>query len=508
MKRSKKSINVLFLGMFIALVVIAIAGMNMRTLINNTEVTKIARKAGANDASRGDVLENYTFTSDTAGIGVMGSITDYSQTLNQYKIDASAANQTAIIDVDDGYYTQIKLNITDVYNAGYDAGVEDSKVETLELSISGTDVNATDPPNPDSSVFQHTEGSINTGYVIRDKNNGNEFVWVPVKKDQKISLNVEMKENITNLTLTDPFGANISLGTVSGKTYTNTNITPTINGMYTATVTTASGTKTKTLVVRSLYAVDALNDYPDAEGGNYPDNPDHHGKVTSEWSDTVDYTSSVNTNGGFYIGRYEAGAPTYRSSPNTAQTSAQIISANGKPVCKANQKVYNFINQSQAKGLAESMYTSSNYTCTLPTGAAWDRTIDWLIETGDKTLTKATYQSIVWGNYNSVDFEVEPTAYGSTDLGRNYTTISNSKKPASNMLLTTGAAPTRNVSNNIFDLAGNIREWTTEVIGAAFVDRGGNFDDSGLIKSADFRDSYNNSSDRLYSIGFRPALFL
>ena len=153
------------------------------------------------------------------------------------------------------------------------------------------------------------------------------------------------------------------------------------------------------------------------------------------------------------------------------------------------------------------MYTNSSYTCTLPTGAAWDRTIDWLIETGNKTLTKATYHSIDWGNYRTVEFGVESTAYGATDFGRTYTTISNSKKPEANMLLTTGAAPTRNVSNNIFDLAGNIREWTTEAIGSEFIDRGGNYNDNGHKKSASWRDSIH-PTDSLYSIGFRPALFL
>ena len=126
MKRNKKSIKVIFLSVFIALVVIAIAGMNMRTLINSNGVTRIAKKAGANDAVEQDVLENYTFTSDTAGIGVMGSITDYSQTLTQLKLLASSANQTVTLPLNPGYYTQVKLNTTEVYNAGYDDGVADT----------------------------------------------------------------------------------------------------------------------------------------------------------------------------------------------------------------------------------------------------------------------------------------------------------------------------------------------------------------------------------------------
>ena len=35
--------------------------------------------------------------------------------------------------------------------------------------------------------FEHKEGNIKTGYVIKDKKTGNEFVWVPVEKNQKIT---------------------------------------------------------------------------------------------------------------------------------------------------------------------------------------------------------------------------------------------------------------------------------------------------------------------------------
>ena len=377
-------------------------------------------------------------------------------------------------------------------------GVEDSRDEILELSISGTDVNTTDPPNPNSSIFEHTEGSINTGYVIRDKNTGNEFVWVPVKKDQKISLNVEMKEDITSLTLTDPFDASINLGTVSGKTYTNTNITPTVNGMYTATVTTASVTKTQTLIVRSLYAVDAFNDYPNAIG-----------KATTDYIDTEDYTSSINTNGGFYIGRYEAGAPTFRTSANTSQTVAQIISANGMPVCKQNQTVYNYLTPSQTKGLAESMYTSSNYTCTLPTGAAWDRTMDWLIESGNKTLSEATYDSSSWGNYAKVSFYVTQGKY-MVWHNNSYNVINGVyTKPAEiGILLTTGAT-TRNISNNIYDLTGNVAEWTTETNSSVQVRRAGDYGASGIEAPLSYRSPNTNMDFNLhYYIGFRPFLFL
>ena len=92
------------------------------------------------------------------------------------------------------------------------------------LSIKGTKVNETTPPNPDSNVFVHEEGTtLENGYVIRDNNTGNEFVWVPVEKDQKITLDVVKEEEIIAIKLTDPSGSNIDLGISGtiGKSYKN-----------------------------------------------------------------------------------------------------------------------------------------------------------------------------------------------------------------------------------------------------------------------------------------------
>ena len=57
--------------------------------------------------------------------------------------------------------------------------------KTGERTIEGYDT----PYVP--SGFEHTEGTWNTGYVIKDTSNGNEFVWVPVNgTDVKIKRNI------------------------------------------------------------------------------------------------------------------------------------------------------------------------------------------------------------------------------------------------------------------------------------------------------------------------------
>ena len=109
--------------------------------------------------------------------------------------------------------------------------------------------------------------------------------------------------------------------------------------------------------------------------------------MKEDYSDTEDYTTSVNENGGFYIGRYEA-------SEN-----------NGFTEIKANKTPRNIISQTDALAKANSMYTSGEFTSSLLTGAAWDRTLGWLEETGAVTSFEIVGDSKTWGNYSDDEFE-------------------------------------------------------------------------------------------------------
>lgn len=377
---------------------------------------------------------------------------------------------------------------------------------SIDFMIAGTKVNETTPPNPDSSIFEYLTGTIDTGYVIKDKNSGNEFVWVPVDANQKITLKViSTKEDISTIKLYDPLGVEINLGTIEGKSYNNTNIIPTINGEYKVEVTTENGTDMKNLTVRSLYAKDVFNDYiPKSLGASF----DYNDPETQE---IANITNSVNTNGGFYIARYEAGATTARKTADINATVDSIKSENGVPTSKADEMPYGNITQSQAKGLAETMYPGKSFTCTLPTGAAWDRTIGWLINTNNKSFSNILSDSSDWGNYNNISFDISSTAKYSNNGGKTYTAAGDSyTKPAvtAGVLLTTGAAPTRNVSNNIYDLAGNVLEWTTERYGSKYVNRGGHYSTRGYFGPCTFRNGYGDETFTGSGIGFRAALYL
>ena len=381
------------------------------------------------------------------------------------------------------------------------------------LSIKGTKVNETTPPNPDPNVFVHVDGTtIENGYVIRDKNIGNEFVWVPVEKDQKITLDVVKEEEITGIKLTDPSGANIDLGISGtiGKSYKNETIEPTYNGEYKAEVTTASGTTTETLIVRSLYATDTFNDY-------YTDEK-IEGEVFDLWNSRVsgqgnvatvcqrlglgdnktmadfkawilgtsyteleDHKSSVNSNGGFYIGRYEAGIVEERKSGNSSTDGDTMIN----PLSKAGVFVYNRVTRNQASKIAKKMYPGKSY---LLTNAAWDRTLGWIKNSNDRNLKlqDIIVDSKSWGNYSDSAFE----RHGS--------------------LAKTGAFGDSTKVNNVYDLAGNVYEWTSSKSpnsSIPCVPRGGNYGSAGSDIPASYRGVYNETPYTA-GIGFRVALFL
>ena len=332
---------------------------------------------------------------------------------------------------------------------------------------------------PTLEGFSYKEGTIDTGYVVVD-GEGNEFVWVPVDKNQKIKIDVTSKEEIESITLTDPYGDNILEESNLGKTYSKQDQEPTINGPYLLKVKTATEEKTVMLGVHSLYAVDTYADWMVTEeyakingatldqlldGNTIEETYALIGQMQKESEETEDYTERVNNNGGFFIGRYEAS------------------NNNENMIVQKDKKSWNYVSYTTALEKCTSKYTGKSYTSSLLTGAAWDRTLGWIYETGNKTEMQIVGDSKDWGNYNDDTFS------GTTGL------------------INTGSKE-ETKANNIYDLAGNVCEWTTE---AALTDdqvfRGG-----GSYGSAFFPPSYPRLSDSpgntSFIIGFRPAIYL
>ena len=175
-------------------------------------------------------------------------------------------------------------------------------------------------------------------------------------------------------------------------------------------------------------------------------------------------TKSIYKYGGFYIGRYEAGSETERTSSSGVTTLG----------IKQDMYPYNYVTWGDSMSsigttgavyLSNSLYNTNEYGATsmLCTGACWDSMLDFI-----KDSNHSVTDSTTWGNYNNSEtFEITRGSYAVYDTS-NYTlgSFNNvgskySKTKDTTILLTTGATE-RNCSKNIYDVAGNCFEWTTE----------------------------------------------
>ena len=384
-------------------------------------------------------------------------------------------------------------------------------INILEFSIAGTSVAEADIPVPNG--FTHIDGTKDTGYVIRDSS-GNEFVWIPVDKNQRIKIKVSSTKEIENIKLSNPLGIEYNVGNETEKMYTidptNTSIFEKVaNGQYKLAVTTEDGEiATEYLYVHSLYAIDTFSDcyYTDewAKARGYGSLQDMIDEAKSHgWADistkdeflsrlvqdgeyddllnyygTEDYASKVNTNGGFYIGRYEAiyEDGNAASKPSTSANLSTILT---------NGKVWNNISQAEALIRAKSYNSSLNSS--LLTGAAWYRTLGWLYETGNKTGSDICLDSSSWGNCSNDTFS------GTTSI-------------------TNTGAFDETKANNIFDLAGNLQEWTTQMFMYESTEYnvavGNRYSVPGNSPPANNYDGHGVGDNAGVGIGFRVVLYL
>ena len=201
-----------------------------------------------------------------------------------------------------------------------------------------------------------------------------------------------------------------------------------------------------------------------------------------------DEKTSVERYKGFYIGRYEAGdkenteAKTLRSSNNVTKT----------VTIKANQAPYNYVTRTQAISLAEGFKNQQGYKAKtkLVSSYAWDTTIAFL-----QKVNSDYGSSSEEGNYNN-------TTFSYIDI----TGASKTKEKNSNVLVPTGQ--TTPVCN-IYDMGGNIWEWTTErcsLTDGPYALRGGTCYNNFTSHPAGFRFSYSAVADALF--GFRLTLFM
>ena len=329
-----------------------------------------------------------------------------------------------------------------------------------------------------NNTFTKKEGDLNTGLVIQDANQ-NEYVWVEVPT-----------------TIYDNTEYNSSGAKKPQNSEDYTNIEACLKE-YTANYANSSYSDTNSSFTEQYQAM----------------------------------LKSVYTNGGFWIGRYEAGLEEGKD----PRTSYVAISASDKLVVKPNMYPYNWITRDEAQILAQKM-DYGDCKGSLIFGIQWDLTLKYieektveLAEEANKDTVRAdiknklTSKSTEIGNYYNSAFILNRGkfakngalskwfAYNDNSESTKDLVAESQKKSQSSyengILLTTGATEATNLQN-IYDIAGNVWEWTLEFYdtSAPCVSRGGNYVNLGSDNPA--KDRYSdNTSYSLNIVGFRVGLW-
>ena len=335
-------------------------------------------------------------------------------------------------DTNENHGTEVTKEITNVDASLSDLGVLVKNEEQVKENTKVTDKDGntitipegfTPQPNPDADPGSDPNGyydpEIEDGVIVKDAK-GNEFVWIPVGTI-----------NTDNGPRTIVYNRYIYSNWKNGGTDSETN-----------------SMKIQTTADQTEYFAESLNE--------------------------SEKNSAVN-NGGFYLGRYEAGV-----SGGTARTEDSGTSQTVE--IKPNLDVYNYVTQSEARALAEGMYSSANYTSSLPSSYAWDTAIKFLEQTGNEAYLTDSSQ----GNY--------------------YNTMPEGKTEEGSVLIETGKTTP---VNHLYDMGGNVYEWTTERYSnseATKVSRGGFYGFLSTDEPVIGRFSSSNTADQ--AISFRVALFL
>ncbi len=355
---------------------------------------------------------------------------------------------------------------------------------------------ATKPYLPSSDYSQVSGTDLDTGLVIED-GQGNQYVWIEVPKIEEVYPTAKLA--ITEFTDAEYASIENDLHAYTNTYRNGTTYTDRWYAMDGSTLVKETDT-TLTETQKAL---------TNGCGLNYNDYINLRKAMLK----------SVYQNGGFWIGRYEAGI----SSPRTSRTDP--IADNLKPTSKANEYPLYYVTCSEAQTLA-SKVAPTGYNSSLMFGVQWDLVLRYIEEKEVKKavasgIAEATARSAVqeelkgtttggteWGNYSNNTYNIDQTnAKQSTDNGANWSQAEN-KTVEGDILLTTGASEEFN-KMNIYDLAGNVFEMTLEKTSTTTLPctvRGGSYADHDSINPA-FKRNRIITSNSSYTIGFRLALF-
>lgn len=262
-------------------------------------------------------------------------------------------------------------------------------------------------------INDEDQPEIDDGLVVKDGAN-NEWVWIPVP-DASVMYTTT--------------GAPYTLCGTSGETAVTASMASK-SGIISGQSRTTPGTTTDPYYREPDLVVNSGTSY-DAEEANYTAAgfTSLQNMAQSLVDDYEEMIASVEKNKGFYVGRYEL----------SGSVTSPTEQGNKTPL--ASQTWYNLYKA--CKGFTVEGVVESRMIW----GCQWDVVCNYIAEDSTYSIT----DSSTWGNYNNTEVK---SSDGETTI----------KPSGTGTRLNTGVT-TFTMAKNIYDIAGNCREWTQEAYG-------------------------------------------
>ena len=365
---------------------------------------------------------------------------------------ASLEQELANLLADDNEITPPTPTLPEGWDGTKVTPVQSSDGKTVPVPIGYTASNATGENSVnDGFVIYEGTGAVNDGNVSSAKTSRNQFVWIPVDDINQIAKQTSG---------TDGKGRQNYQGklydfSTSGATEKSNYGQGTTSYREPDVVTGSDGT-----------SCDGDSEYLSildlSNSGQFKT------QLQEEYNEMVE---SVDTYGGFYIGRYETG--------NLASNTST------EPVVQKGNNNIGDVNWYYMYQNSKKIAANNNVVSTMIWGSMFDRALIWLTETGDKSYSDLMNSSS-WGNYKG------STGAAATNSGTKQPTGTNEAWKA----------------NNIYDLAGNVYDRTIEADSTHIrVYRGGRYSSNGSNYPASIRYS-NGPSNTNSGFGSRSALYV
>ena len=390
---------------------------------NKTQITETTKEKENNNTTKTTKNEERDNVTEATQQNVTSSTTTSTKSTKKEEIIEENKTTTS---------TEEKTNDINVENA------TEETVNTVEFEDDTTD----DTSTTDSTELTLEEQQAKNIFDLQKERN--QYVWVPIDDISKL------------------YGVDNN-GKLWGKLYnfsssgrSNRNWTET-NGIM--SITNATNYREPDVI--------SNNQYYDIDSYSYMHNnglgQTRYEMLAQELEQKyLEIMESIKKYGGFYIGRYETGGLSTTAVINKMNT--DIGSQNWYTMYKKCLTL---------KG------NNNNITTMMITGSLWDETLDWIVSSGatNSEGTTLTYQlvgsnSTTFGNYYNATFN-----YIAKDA--EMPTATETKAISTSTRIPAGSAEYTK-TNNIYDMAGNVWEWTTEAYSTNNrVYRGGYYNNNG-----------------------------